>query len=282
VLVMTGTGAVIVAVDDSASARHAAGWAADLAAVWRARLELVHSVLGWPDDEPLPDLPIWLRELADSAEREGVSEVVPQAVPGGILETLVARAHRARLLVVGSYGEGAWTGMLAGPVAIGLIDRTTCPVAVIRGSAPEIPPPRRGPVLVGTDGSLAAGVAVDLAADVARSLGAALVAVVAMEAGAGPTADRVADQLTVVRARHPALPVEERIVEGHPLQGLGRLAQGARLLVIGRHRTGAEPDVTLGVTAHQLVESAPCPILVAASPSHSATEPAVEPEPAVG
>jgi nucleotide-binding universal stress UspA family protein len=268
---MTGIGAVIVGVDDSASARHAAEWAADLAAIWKARLELVHIVLGWPDDEPVSDIPTWLRELAEAAEREGVHEVVPQAVPGGILDTLVARAADARvLLVVGSYGEGAWTGMLGGPVAIGLIDRTTCPVAVVRGSAPQIPPPRRGPVLVGADGSPAAEVAVDLAAEVATSLGAALVAVVATGHEAGPAPDRVAGQLAVVRARHPALPVEERVVEGHPLQGLGRLAHEARLLVIGRHRTDPGPHVTLGVTAHRLVESAPCPLMVAASPGHVA------------
>lgn len=273
---------MIVGVDDSASARHAAEWAADLAAVWGARLELVHAVLGRPDDEPLSDLPIWLRELADSAEREGVPDVLPQAVPGGVLETLVARAAGARLLVVGSYGEAAWTGMLAGRVAIGLIDRTTCPVAVVRGSAPQVPPPRRGPVLVGTDGSPAAVVAVDLAAEVATSLGAALVAVVATEAGTGPATDRVADQLATVRARHPALPIEERVVEGHPIQGLGRLAHEARLLVIGRHRSESEPHVTLGVIAHRLVESAPCPLLVAASPSHPATEPATEPASALG
>ena len=262
----TRPGAVIVGVDESTSARHAAEWAADLAAVWGARLELVHGVLGWPDEEPLTDVPTWLRELAEAAERTGVPEVVAQALPGEVLETLVARAVGARLLVVGSYGEGAWTGMLAGSLAIGLIDRTTCPVAVVRGSAPQIPPPRGGPVLVGTDGSPAAGVAVDLAAEVATSLGAPLVAVVATEAGVGLAADQVADQLTVVRARHPGLSLEERVVEGHPLRALGRLAQEARVLVIGRHLTDPEPHVTLGVTAHRLVESAPCPLLVAASP----------------
>jgi nucleotide-binding universal stress UspA family protein len=279
---MTGTGAVIVGVDDSASARHAAEWAADLAAVWKARLELVHVVLDWPDGEPLGEIPAWLRELADSAEREGVHEVVPQAVPGGVLETLVRRAAGARLLVVGSYWEGAWTGMLAGPVAIGLVARATCPVAVVRGRAPQIPPPRSGPVLVGTDGSPAANEAVDLAADIATSLGARLAAVVATAGGADPAADQLAGQLTAVRARHPALAVEERIVEGHPVEALGRLAHEARLLVVGRHRAGSGLHVTLGVIAHRLVESAPCPVLVAALPPQSATESAADPEHAVG
>ena len=89
---------------------------------------------------------------------------------------------------------------------------------------------------------------------------------VATETGDGPAADRVAGQLTVVRARPPGLPLEERVVEGHSLRALGSLAQEARVLVVGRHHADPEPHVTLGVTAHRLVESAPCPLLVAASP----------------
>ena len=35
------------------------------------------------------------------------------------------------------------------------------------------------------------------------------------------------------------------------------------MLVIGRHRAGSGIDVTLGATGHELVESVPCPVLVA-------------------
>ena len=48
------------------------------------------------------------------------------------------------MLVVGSYSDGAWTGMLASSLAVTLIDRATCPVAVVRRSAPQVPPPRSG------------------------------------------------------------------------------------------------------------------------------------------
>jgi nucleotide-binding universal stress UspA family protein len=44
---------VVVGVDTSASARDAAEWAADLAAVWDAPLHLLHVVHGWPDGQPL-------------------------------------------------------------------------------------------------------------------------------------------------------------------------------------------------------------------------------------
>jgi nucleotide-binding universal stress UspA family protein len=163
------------------------------------------------------------------------------------------------MLVVGSYGDGAWTGMLASSLAVTLIDRAPCPVAVIRGSAPQVPPPRSGPIVVGVDGSEASGAALDLAAELASSLGSRLVAVRA-------TADAVTEaaeaQLAAVRIRCPALPVDERIVDGTAYSVLAHQARDARLLVIGRHHAGPGIDVVLGSTVHGLVESAPCPVLI--------------------
>jgi nucleotide-binding universal stress UspA family protein len=254
-------GPVVVGVDASASARDAAEWAADLAAAWDAPLHLLHAVPGWPNDAPLPGRPRWLRELGDAAERTGVRAVDAEVAPGGIVDTLLNRAEGARMLVVGSYGDAAWTGMLAGSLTVALIDRARCPVAVIRGRAPQVPPPRSGPVVVGVDGSDAGRVALDLAVEVAASLAGRLVAVRA-------TADAVAGaaeaQLAAVRVRYPGLPIEERVVDGTALYALGEQARDARLLVIGRHRRGPGIDVILGVTGRGLVESAPCPVLVAA------------------
>jgi nucleotide-binding universal stress UspA family protein len=256
---------VVVGVDESASARDAAEWAADLAAVWAAPLHLVHVVLGWPEDEPVSVVPPWLHELADAAERSGVRDVTVDVVPGGVVETLAGRGASARMLVVGSYGEGAWTGMLAGAAALTLIDRTTCPVAVVRGSAPQTPPPRGGQVVVGVDGSPAADAAVDLAADLAASLGSRLVTVQAVST---VPVDVAATRLAAVRERYPALPVRQQLVAGSAQAGLGAHAREARMLVIGRHVPAGSGDsgVVLGVTGHELVESAPCPIVVAGRP----------------
>ena len=81
------------------------------------------------------------------------------------------------MLVLGSYGTGAWSGMLAGSAALGLIERVRCPVVVVRGSAPQIPPPRSGPIVVGVDGTPFGQAALEFAADLADSLGTRLVAV---------------------------------------------------------------------------------------------------------
>jgi len=96
---------VVVGVDASDSARDAAEWAADLAAAWNAPLHLVQVVHGWPDEGPVPELASWLRELVEAAERTGVGTVEAEVVPGGVVDTLVARATGAGMLVIGSYGD---------------------------------------------------------------------------------------------------------------------------------------------------------------------------------
>lgn len=270
---------VVVGVDTSAAARDAAEWAADVAAACDGPLHLVHAVPGWPDDAPLPQDATWLRELADAAERSGVQSVDTEVVPGGIVDTLLERAAGARMLVVGSYGEAAWTGMLAGSLAVALIDRARCPVAVVRGSAPQVPPPRRGPFVVGIDGSDASLAALDLAAELATSLGGRLVAVHATDE---PAAGSVEAQLAGVRLRHPALPIELRSVDGTALSALSEQAHHARLLVVGRHRAQASGDVVLGATGRGLVESAPCPVVVAAHPHGGLLDPVAGTGQAVG
>jgi nucleotide-binding universal stress UspA family protein len=132
---------VVVGVDSSDSARHAAEWAADLAAVWKLPLRLVHTVGEGGDTT---EVPRWLRELRDGAERVGAEPTDAEVVSGVVDEVLLDRSGGARLLVVGSYGEGARAGMLAGSTALALLDASRCPVAVVRGSTPQLPPPGAG------------------------------------------------------------------------------------------------------------------------------------------
>jgi nucleotide-binding universal stress UspA family protein len=159
---------VVVAVDDSDSARDAAAWAADLAADWSAPLHLVHVVPGDPQDRPLDPLPGWLTTLLDVAERAGARPCTAEAQPGDLAATIAARAVGARMVVLGSYGAGAFAGMLAGTTSRAVVEQAACPVAVVRGSAPRLAPPRSGPVVVGVDGSAAGVAALGLGADLGR------------------------------------------------------------------------------------------------------------------
>ncbi|GAA3064266.1 universal stress protein [Pseudonocardia yunnanensis] len=272
---------VVVGVDRSDSARDAAEWAADLASVWGVPLRLVHVAPGTPDDGPNPPAPPWLAELARGAERAGADVDEVRVVSGATVEIIADQASRARLLVLGSYGEGAWTGMLAGSVALGLIGGVPCPVAVVRGPAPQVPPPRSGPVVAGVDGSAAGHAALMLGADLAESLGARLVAVhtwadiapgphggarrspedesVRVEEGA----HLLDTELDLVAAAHPALPVERILAEDTALRTLMHHASSARMLVVGHRGHHEVGGMMPGSTSSGLVEFAPCPVVVA-------------------
>ena len=267
---------VVVGVDRSGSARHASEWAADLAAAWEVPLRLVHTVR---DGGDTTEVPPWLRELFDGAERVGAEPVDAEVVSGAVDEVLVERSGGARLLVVGSYGEGARAGMLAGSTALALLDRSRCPVAVVRGSAPQLPPPRGGPVVVGADASVAGEAALDLAADLAAASGARVIAVhawtdvVADESGGlrrleldgTELAARAAELLDAlvrrVQERHAELDVERRVLNDTALRALLEQAQTARMVVVG-HRDRASVVGRLGSTSRGLVEFAPCPVVV--------------------
>jgi nucleotide-binding universal stress UspA family protein len=270
---------VVVGVDASDSARAAADWAADLAAVWGAPLHLLHTVPRSPD-APVPGAPPpWLRELADATERAGAGVSRLEVVSGGTVDLLAERAARARMLVLGSYGDGAWSGMLAGAVAVALAGNVPCPVAVVGGVAPQLSPPRSGPVVAGVDGSAAAHGAVLLAADVASAVGAGLIAVLAWsdvaEAEHGlrrrhedwaELAEEgrsvLADEARAVAEIHPVLPVRTELVHDTPLRALLRRAREARLLVVGHRGHRPAQGMGLGSTSRALVEFAPCPVVV--------------------
>lgn len=291
------TRAIVVGVDESASARDAAEWAADVAALWGVPLHLVHVVPGAPHDSPITLHPSWLTDLCANAVRSGADPEGTEVIPGNTVEMLAARSVDARMLVLGSYRTGAWSGMLAGLVALGLIERLSCPVVVVRGRTPQIPPPRGGPIVVGVDGTPFGQAALEFAADLADSLGSRLTAVhtwtdVAVDrAGA---LHRIADDeatlaeqatacldaaLAPIVAAHPRLQVERSVLGDTPLRALMKAGDNARLLVVGERSARPGPGMTLGSTSHGLIEFAPCPVAVirpAAEDRPSPTAAAVE------
>lgn len=271
---------IVVGVDHSDSAREAAEWAADLAAVWRSPLHLLTVIRGATND-PLPtSAPGWLTELRDATERAGARSSIVDIATGDTVDVVADRARGARMLVLGSYGEGAWSGMLAGSVALALLARVDCPIAVVRGATQRTPPPRGGPVVVGVDGSPAGRAALLLAADLATSLGSRLVAVHAWtdiafgvdgaarrstenQAALAAAASAVLDaELAAVLPAHPDLPLQRVVVLDTPLHALLATAEGARLVVVGHRGATIGSGMGLGSTSQALVEFVPCPVVV--------------------
>ena len=271
---------IVVGVDSSDSARHAAEWAADLAAVHRCPLHLVHVVPGYGGDAAPSGTPNWLREVAAAAVRSGADATDTQIVSGGTDRLLLGRSEGARLLVVGSYGEAAWSGMLAGRVGLALVEQAPCAVAVIRGSAPLLAPPRSGPVVVGVGGWNTSLRALELGADLALATGAELLAVRAFTEvdGSGTAAHlrhedwaqlvaiagtEVDEALTRVLEHRSGVRFRREVVAGTTLRVLMDLARTARMIVVGQ-RDGRGPAgvMRLGSTSRGLVEFAPCPVVV--------------------
>ncbi len=247
---MTSDLPVVVGVDPSDSARHAALWAADLAATRGGRLELVHASSSRPG--PLPD---WLRELVDAAARAG-APAVAEVVRGAAFDVLLTRSHRAAMTVVGSFGRDAPAGLLVGSTALTLVARAGSPVAVVRGRGEGLAPPRGGPVLVGLDGTPASDPALVLAAELGAALGAAVQALHSTFDPAG--AADVDDQLARV-----GVPVECRPVVGPPLRALLKSAAAARAVVVAQRGHVPPGGMHLGSTSRGLVGLAPCPVVVA-------------------
>ncbi len=133
---------IVVGVDGSSSSVQALGWAARQAEITGAGLRVV-TAWTWPllsgYAPPPPDLDIEkdARFVADSAIRQAlghepkvpVQVVVDEGSPAGVL---LEQARDADLLVVGSRGHGAFTGMLLGSVSSHCVSHAACPVVVVR------------------------------------------------------------------------------------------------------------------------------------------------------
>lgn len=271
---------IVVGVDDTASARDAALWAADLAALWGARLCLTH-VVNRAGTVSRPTRPPWLRELGSASERVGATATSTEVRYGAVIDQLLARSRDARLLAVGSYGDRGWSGLLAGTTALPLISGCECPLVVVRGPGPGVPPPRGGPVVVGVDETVAGARALEFAAGLADiSEHRQLVAVHtwsdlvrdvtghAHRIGGEPAelgrrgADILERRLRPVLRRYPELNVERHVLPDTPLRALLDQATRAWLLVVGQRRTESNSEPLVGSTSRGLIEFAPCPVTV--------------------
>ena len=123
---------------------------------------------------------------------------------------------------------------------------------------------RRERVVVGYDGSLPAGVAVDWAAGEAGRRGVPLTVLYAADATVMvPAALRVTDE-GVERARKTAtaVEVEAGTQVARPAAALVGASDEADLLVVGARGEGGFAGLRLGSIAHAVLHDAPCPVAV--------------------
>jgi nucleotide-binding universal stress UspA family protein len=134
-----------------------------------------------------------------------------------------------------------------------------------------------GRIVVGVDGSPSSLAALEWAARQGELTGASLELVMAWEwpnsygapitfpTGWSPEveATKVLDEATVaVRAAHPNVPMEAKVVEGHPAPALVGASRGAQLLAVGCRGHGEFTGMLLGSVSEHCVTNAHCPVLV--------------------
>lgn len=134
---------IVVGVDGSPSSRSALAWAARQAALTGAALEVVGA---WGYPVYFGTTPVWPSDfdpqaVAEGSIRQAVEEVLGTH-PALVVRTTVREADAsialleasegADLLVLGSRGHGAFTGMLLGSVSQHCVTHAHCPVVVMR------------------------------------------------------------------------------------------------------------------------------------------------------
>jgi nucleotide-binding universal stress UspA family protein len=136
-------GLIVVGVDGSQSSMDALRWAAAQAKLTGASLEVVAAweyptSFGWappwpadfdPEKEARVALETVVSQVLGAESGLDVRQLVVEGHPAPVL---LGAAERADLLVVGSRGHGAFTGMLLGSVSEHCTSHSPCPVVVVR------------------------------------------------------------------------------------------------------------------------------------------------------
>jgi nucleotide-binding universal stress UspA family protein len=281
---------IIVGVDGSEGAKHALAWAAHegqlhgwpvtavMAWGWLAEHR---AVVGdgfdprFTEREAVAALDAYVTDAlgpspAVTVERRTVEDLAPRA--------LLEASSDAHLLVVGTRGLGGFRGLLLGSVSNQCLHYAACPTAVV-GRDDEIGEPAGGRVVVGIDGSEAAGRALTWAVEEARLRQASLEVVHAwqMPGASGypltgvsvdPSLFADAARATLDSAMHHidetglVKPAESILRGGRAASVILEAAKGADLVVVGSRGLGELSGPILGSVSHRVVHHASCPVVV--------------------
>ena len=225
------------------------------------------------------------REYARDIERAaesvgGQAEAIPSSSPARGLHEL-AEESGADLVVVGSSSAGKLGKVLGGDVALSLLHGSPCSVAVAPRGYAESAPGAIKEITVGFDGTPESFAALHDTVDLARASAAALSVVTVAEPppigygkGGGPNQgwhelkDEIEKQMRGRLDEALAeLPDDVRakglLVTGEPGKGLAEaVREDGGLLVLGSRAYGPLRRVLLGSVSRELLQSAPCAVVV--------------------
>jgi nucleotide-binding universal stress UspA family protein len=235
----------------------------------------------WP---PVPDLSAAAEQLLAEAQARVTAAAPGVSVTGAALlgapgRSLVNRADRAELVVVGSRGRGGVASMLLGSVSLYVAAHAPCPVVVVPAGDQSRPDAAGGRVVVGYDGSAPADAALAFAVAEAVVRGAELAVVQSAQQRRPPGGPPVFDSETMSghdasarglllqaiepwAAKHPNLTISPIFTTEPPAAFLVDQSATAELLVVGSHGNDPFTGTLLGSVSHAAVHAARCPVAV--------------------
>ena len=260
---------------------------ADLALQWAAQTALLDDrpvtvaiiedfgasvpAITWPEGH-------WV-ELENQASEvlatAGVSNRKIRRARGPLTPTMIALAHEASLLVLGSRGHSRAGELFVGSVSQHLARHAPCPVVVVR------PPqaPISGRIVVGLDGSSASEEALEFACRRAQATGEKVSAVRAAKVGSVQIDRRgnLSDDLGAYLARqdeqlaasiaeavtaYPDVDIAPELIALSPAVALVETSRTASLVVVGSRGLNAFTGMLLGSVSHEVLQRAHCPVAV--------------------
>lgn len=280
---------VLVGVDGSEASLRAVEWAAAEASARAAGLTVCCVAADGPPEAALLWGQDFSREqadrvVADAAARAGrVAPAVPvstEVLVGSATRQLIGHAAGHELLVVGSRGLGAFTGLLVGSVSEQVAEHAPGPVVVVRGETVN----RDLPVLLGVDASAANQPAIEFAFATADRNSVPLAAICAVPPvlitppigypmapvpdvqGLRESAARLlADALRPWSEKYPQVVVEQRPTVGRPTPALLQASASGSLLVVGSRGHSQLAGLLLGSVSRHVLRHSDCPVAVVRS-----------------
>ncbi len=274
---------IVVGVDSSDNALHAALWAARQAADLHVPVLVVHALdlgatsvyseaVGYTQARRDDGAALLGRVVSVMRERfPGVpldSELSDASAP----ETLIALSGEPDLVVTGTRGHGGFAGLLLGSVSLKLAAHAHGPAVVVRGA--QIADPYNE-IVLGVEPDQAEA-PIRFAFQTASALGAMLTVVRAwwprvtyggyyledIDLTERHQAEQAEALIRGLREEYPHVKVGVSTMRGNAVPMLIEAPRDARLVVIGAHRKRSSLSVGAGYVAQGLLSHSPTPVAV--------------------
>lgn len=309
--VANAAGEIVVGIDGSEQSYGALRWAVYEAKVRNVPVRMVTAYslpvftgtgfdagYSMVDEKALTDGVAQILDEAYSRVGDAGVELRATVETGDATAVLLELSKRAELMVVGSRSHGGFLGRLLGTVSTSLPVHSLCPtVAVPQSYAEKI---ERDPsvldqglsIVVGSDGSDQARLAMMQAADEASRRGVKLTLVNALAPYTGALnwvpaavdfealyreiADLQRKAAEWIRSFFPTLDIEFKLVDGSPVQVLVEAGKEADMVVVGTRGRGGIAGMLLGSTSQGVLHNTRVPVMIVPQIEDSRIEQAPE------